>query len=69
MFLSPKNSFVVFWGPQDLVKNAISTLKIEICRILEIVSEGYVGGILGYFGVFRGILGELKVLLSVFECF
>ena len=34
---------------------------------MEIVSEGYVGGISGYFGVFRGILGELKVFLSVFE--
>ena len=58
---------MVFWAPQDLVKNAISTLKIEICRILKIVSEGYVGGISGYFGIFRCILGELNVFLSVFE--
>ena len=63
-----KNNFCsVLRAYQDLVKNVISTLKIEICRILKIVSEGYVRGISGYFGVFRGILGELKVFFSVFE--
>ena len=65
MFLSvfePKNSFAVFWGGQDLVKNVISTLKIKICRILKIVYEGY-------FGVFRGISGYFGSVKSVFECF
>ena len=31
--------------------------KIEICKILEMCSEGYVGGILGCFGVFG--VGEM----------